>query len=278
MAAQESNYVNEGKERRENQKASMKHQGNYVNESSMKEGEKMETRKRQCITVLALGFIIVLLVACGAKETPAPAPTEAPAAAATPTTAPAATEPPAATEEAAATEPPAAPSGDEKSVIAKSAADLKNLKSYRVKMTMEQEGQTMETLVEYALPDRFHMVSDLAEMIVIGDDMYMKAGDTWTKVPGGGAGAAVADVGVTEDQILEARLEGSEDVEGVPCQKYVYTAKVGDNPPIEVTAWIGAEDGLPYKVVTEMESGMTMTQILYDFNADITIEPPPGVE
>jgi hypothetical protein len=72
-------------------------------------------------------------------------------------------------------------------------------------------------------------------------------------------------------------MEGSEDVEGVPTQKYVYTAKVGDNPLIEVTAWIGVEDGLPHKIVTEME-GTTVTQILYDFNADITIEPPPGVE
>jgi hypothetical protein len=262
----------------------------------------MKNRKHQWITALALGLTIVLLVACGAKETPAPAPTEAPAAteapapteppaateeAAAPTELPAATEeaaaptePPAATEEAAATEAPAAPAGDEKSIIARSAADLKNLKSYRVKMIMEQEGQTMETLVEFVLPDRYHMVSDFAEMIGIGDDLYMKAGDTWTKVPGGAAGAAgaaVADVGVTEEEILEAQFEGSEDVEGVPCQKYVYTAKVGDNPPIEVTAWISVEDGLPRKVVTAME-GSTVTQIIYDFNADITIEPPPGVE
>jgi len=135
----------------------------------------------------------------------------------------------------------------------------------------------METLYEYVPPDRFHMVSDFAEMIVIGDDMYMKAGEEWMKMPSGGAAAAVVDIAVTEDEILEARLEGTEDVEGVPTQKYVYTAKVGDNPPFEVMAWIGVEDGLPRKIVTEVE-GTTVTQILYDFNADITIEPPPGVE
>jgi hypothetical protein len=200
------------------------------------------------------------------------------------TEAPAATEPAAVTEEAAApttapaaTEAPAAPSGDEKSVIAKSAADLKNLKSYRSKVIMEQEGQTMETLYEHVLPDRYHMVSDFAEMIVIGDDLYMKTGDTCTKMPGAAAGAEVPEVGVTEDEILEARLEGTEDVDGVPCQKYVYTAKVGDNPPIEVTCWIGVENGLPHKIVTKME-GTTVTQVLYDFNADITIEAPPVAE
>ena len=255
----------------------------------------MKARKHQWITVLALGLTIALLVACGAKETPAPAPTEAPAAtkapaaeapaateppavteeAAAPTTAPAETEAPAAMEEATATEAPAAPSGDEKSVIANSAADLKNLKSYRAKVIVEQEGQTMETLYELVLPDRFHMVSDFAEMIVIGDDMYMKAGDEWMKMPGG-AGMEAAEVGVTEEDILEARLEGTEDVEGVPCQKYVYTAK-GEEQTFEATAWIGVKDGLPHKIVTKME-GTTVTQILYDFNANITIEPPPGVE
>lgn len=240
----------------------------------------MEARKHQWFTGLALGLTIVLLVACGAKETPAPAPTKAPAAteeAAAPTTAPAATEVPAATEEATATEAPAALPEDAKSVIIQSAVNLKNLKSYRSKNIVERDGQTMETLEERVLPDKLHQVSDFGETIIIGDDMYTKAGDTWTKMTQEGLGAAYAKVYVTEESILEPRLEGTEDIDGVPCQKYVYTSKVGDNPPIEATVWIGVEDGLPYKIVTEME-GSTMTQILYDFNADITIEPPPGVE
>jgi hypothetical protein len=51
----------------------------------------MKIKKRQWITVPALGLTIVLLVACGTKETPAPtppptkAPTPAPAVEATPT-------------------------------------------------------------------------------------------------------------------------------------------------------------------------------------------------
>jgi hypothetical protein len=264
------------------------------------EEEKMKVRKRQWITVLALGLTIVLLVACGAKETPASAPpptkalaateeaaapttapaaTEAPTAmeeAAAPTTAPAAAEVPTATEEAEATEAPAAPSGDAKSVILQSAANMNNLKSYRSKVIVETAGQTMETLYEFVLPDRIHQVSDFGEMIIIGDDLYMKADDTWTKVPGGGAGTEMAQVGLTEEGILEAWLEGSEDVDGVPCQKYVYTAKMGDNP-IEFTCWIGVEDGLPHKIVAKM-ADTTTTQMLYDVNADITIEAPPVAE
>lgn len=235
----------------------------------------MKTRKHQRLTVLVLGLIIMLLAACGGKETPTSAPTKAPAATKAPavTEVPAATEAPAATEGAAATQAPAAPPSDARSAIAQSAADLKNLKSYRLKVTIESGGQAMETLYEFVQPDRFHMVSSLAEMIVIGSDAYMKAGDTWTKMPSSeGAETEAAEFTVKEENILEARLQGPEDVEGVPCQKYVYTAKIGDNPAIEVTTWIGVEDSLPHKIVTKMEDS-TITQLLYDFNADITIEP-----
>jgi hypothetical protein len=136
----------------------------------------------------------------------------------------------------------------------------------------------METLYEFVLPDRFHMVSDFAEMILIGDSMYMKVGDDWMKTPVGTGMELTqfAEVAVEESDILEAQLEGTEDVEGVPCQKYVYTV-TGEEQTFEATAWIGVEDGLPRKILTQME-GTTVTQTLYDFNADITIEPPPGVE
>lgn len=261
----------------------------------------MKNRKRYWIAVLGFALLIVFLLACGRQETPAPAPTKAPAAeapavtqppaatkeAAAPTPAPTATQAPAATEAAAPTEAPAAPAGDAKSLIAKSAADLKGLKSYRAKIIVETEGQKMEMRYEFVKPDKFHMVSDFVEVIGIGKDVYMKVGETWTKIPGGGAETALAGISgaeaaaegltLTEEAILGVQPGGTEDVEGVPCQKYVYTAKLGDNPPVEFTIWIGLKDSLPHKIVTQVE-GTTTTQILYDFNADITIEPPPGVE
>jgi outer membrane lipoprotein-sorting protein len=228
------------------------------------------------ILLSILAILATLAAQCGA-----PAPTEAPAATAAPagtakaaaTEAPATAVAPAAMEKAATTEAPAATKEDAKSIIAKSSANLKNLKSYRSKIAMEKDGQTTETLYEYILPDRFHLVSGSAEMIVIGQDMYMKAGDTWTKMPGGGAGAKLPEVGVKEEDILETRLEGGENVDGVPCQKYFYATKATDKT-FEVTVWIGVEDGLPHKIVTKPEPGTTVTQTFYDFNADITIEAP----
>jgi hypothetical protein len=236
---------------------------------------------KRIFTLLSILVTLATLAAqCGAPATPAEAPavTEAPAAteAAAPTAAPVATKAPAATEAAAPTAAPAkteAPAENPKSVVAKSGASMKNLKSYRSKIVMEQEGgQTVETLVEFVAPDKFHTVSKLAEMITVGSDAYVKAGDKWTKIPGGGGGAQYAESAVKEEDILEARLEGSEDVDGVPCQKYFYSVKSGDKT-FEATAWIGVEDILPHKVVTK-GAGTTVTQTFYDFNADITIEAP----
>ena len=220
----------------------------------------MKVRKRQWITVLALGLTIVLLMACGAKETPPSAPTEAPAA----------TKAPAATEALAATKAPAAPPEDAQSAIIKAAVALKNLKSYRSKIWQEEKGQASAVLSEHVPPDRHRTVHpDSGETIIIGDDMYTKTGDTWTKTTQEGLGAAYAKVYVTEENVVEPWLEGTEDVDGVPCQRYLYTTKDKQ----ETTVWIGMGDGLPHKIVFMME-GTTVTQTLYDFNADITIEAP----
>ena len=225
----------------------------------------MKVRKRQWITVLALGLTIVLLMACGAKETPPSAPAEAPAA----------TKAPVVTEALAATKAPAAPPEDAQSAIIKAAVALKNLKSYRSKIWQEEKGQASAVLSEHVPPDRHRTVHpDSGETIIIGDDMYTKTGDTWTKTTQEGLGAAYAKVYVTEENVVEPRLEGTEDVDGVPCRKYVYTSKVEDTPPVETTVWIGVEDGLPYRQVTKPQPDMTMIVIFYDFNADIIIEAP----
>ncbi len=266
----------------------------------------MKIKKNQWLIVLT--FWLIVLLACGrAKETPqtaegaveiggsaateepveaeAPAATEEPAEAEAPaaTEEPAEAEAPPATEEAPEAEAPAASPEDATNAILESAVNLKELESYRAKGITEMGGQTISVLYEYDLPDNLHMVTEVAgqttEMIIIGADTYLKAGDTWTQMPDTGAGSdsmgtTVVQINLSRENVLDARLAGTEDVAGVSCQKYVYTASFPDTPPMEVTVWIGLEDGLPYKVVSQAGADMIVTQELYDFNADITIEAP----
>ena len=175
---------------------------------------------------------------------------------------------------AAATKPPAVLPGDAKGAVIQSATNLKNLKSYRMKLVVEQDGKTTTTVTEAVPPNKIHMTSDAIEMIVIGDDIYTKMGGTWNKTTNPGTAAQYGKSYATQDIIVSARKEGAEAVSGVACDKYVYTAKVGDNPPMDITVWIGVKDGLPYKIVTKPNATMTTTQTLYDINADIKIEPP----
>ncbi len=175
---------------------------------------------------------------------------------------------------AVATKPPAALPGDAKGAVIQSATNLKNLKSYRMKLVVEQDGKTTTTVTEAVPPNKIHMTSDTIEMIVIGDDIYTKMGGTWNKTTNPGTAAQYSKSYATQDTIVSARKEGAEAILGVTCDKYVYTAKVGDNPPMDITVWIGVKDGLPYKIVTKPNATMTTTQTLYDINADIKIEPP----
>lgn len=173
-----------------------------------------------------------------------------------------------------ATKAPVALPGDAKGAVIQSAANLKSLKSYRMKMVVEQNGKSTTTVMEAIPPGKVHVTGDMVEMIIIGDDIYTKVGNAWNKTTNPGTGAQYTKPYVTQDIVVSARKEGSETVSGVTCDKYVYTAKVGDNPPMDITVWVGVKDGLPYKIVTKPNATTTTTQTLYDINADIKIEPP----
>jgi hypothetical protein len=93
-----------------------------------------------------------------------------------------------------------------------------------------------------------------------------------------GLSEAYMKVYATEETIFEPELAGKEDVDGVPCWKITYTATMADGSSYEALVWIGVQDGLPYKSVTQPNPDMTNVVVYYDFNADITIEAPPGVD
>lgn len=175
---------------------------------------------------------------------------------------------------AAPAKPTEAPTAEPKTAVAQSAINLSKQKSYRLKISTEKEGTTLETLYEVVMPDRIRIVSGSDEMIGVGQDAYAKEGDSWSKLPGQGPGNDLSRIAVKETDILEARLEGKEDVDGVPCNKYVYTAKKAEGTPTEVTIWIGTGDRLPYKIFTRPDQETTTVQKFYDFGADIKIEAP----
>lgn len=146
------------------------------------------------------------------------------------------------------------------------------LTSYRARV-LDQTGHAIATF-EYVRPDRYREVTDTTEQIGIGNTVYTRVGDqTWTKEEWPGIGRLANEVTVAEEYFWDVDKREQESVDGVLCDTYGVTLRVGSDELHDVY-WVGAEDGLPHKMITQVDTQTTVIKLLYDFNTDITIEPP----
>ena len=151
---------------------------------------------------------------------------------------------------------------------------------------MEGMGQSeIKSRVDYSAPDRYR-ITYLAgtgagmEMIIIGNDMYMKSGSKWMKTPGGNA-AAIPNLrdSFTEEglkTLTDVSYEGSDTVEGEPASIYNYkNVTPKGQHPFSSRIWIGEDTGVPLKIVVEYPSGpLKQMTVLYDTETPVSIEPP----
>ena len=157
------------------------------------------------------------------------------------------------------------------------------LPSFRA--NMEGVGQSeIKSQVEYLAPDKFHVkylggTGAGMEMIFIGKDGYMKSGDKWTKMPGGGNIPTLRD-SFTEDglkTLSDVKYEGDENVNGVATSVYSYknVTPVGDFP-FTSKMWVRSDTGVPLKIFVEYTNNQALKhmKVDYDTDAKITIEPP----
>jgi hypothetical protein len=172
-----------------------------------------------------------------------------------------------------ATKPADAPGKKEaKNAVLRAQARLGLLKSYRARIVNSQ-GET-EATFEYVLPDRYHEITSTKEQIGIGDVAYTRVtGGAWTKESLPGIGRVGNEVSYAEEFFYDVEVQGQETVDGVLCARYQATIQVGSTT-LNDTYWIGLEDGLPHRILMQLEPERTITKILYDFNADIKIEAP----
>lgn len=196
---------------------------------------------------------------------------------------------PVATSEATNANTPAATSvassDDATSEFEKMVADAwANAKSYKTTLNIYDVDATtpsMTSTTETMNPDKEHTVTTIAgqtmESIRIGDDTYIKLGDTWQKSPGQDASAEppvsgddvvnnLSDPSTPDTKIVK---KGEETLAGVKVTVYEVTMDDGTN----ATFWIGTGDHLPRK--TEVKSDTGRFEIIYsDYGTDFGIKAP----
>ncbi len=158
------------------------------------------------------------------------------------------------------------------------------LSSFSAKM--DGMGQTeIKSQVDYVAPDRYH-ISYFAgtgagmEIIMIGNQTYMKTGGKWSKSPGGSNSAiptlrdSFTDEGLKT--LSDAKFEGNDTVDGKPALVYSYknVTPKGDYP-FSSKIWVGTQTGLPIKIVVNYDNGvLKQMTVNYDTESKVTIEPP----
>jgi outer membrane lipoprotein-sorting protein len=173
-----------------------------------------------------------------------------------------------------------APSGNPNADINRMADAFLAQRSFRAKMV--GSGQTpMNMELEFVAPDRFRIKNTNApDMVIVGKNVYIENEGRWQKIPGD-LGSSVLDMRKAWDEegrkwFTDVKYVGEDTANGMPAYVYTYHNKgaegVGEN---DSKIWIGKSNGLPVRIEANYKKGTLRSMTIdYDYDADISIEPP----
>ena len=174
-------------------------------------------------------------------------------------------------------------SSDPKAAVIEASRKFIALKSF--KGNIEAVAETpYKQQVEYVAPDRYHVVyrddaGAATEMIMVGNDAYLKEGDSWKEIPGDTSPTPTIRNSWTEEalkSISDVKFEGEESLNGKPALVYTYkVVTVVGNFPTKRKIWVSKSSGIPMKSFVEYSNGpiKTLTNT-FDTESPVTIELP----
>ncbi len=161
---------------------------------------------------------------------------------------------------------------------------------YRVKTTIESEGQKMEMSAEIKLPDQMRVISDVSdkkmEMVFVGGKGWMRIDENWMDAP-----MKIDDLlhqmNAMSSELLteiasDAAKVGNETVDGQETVLYTYNMDMNKSSTMKmdmksaVKLWIRTSDNLPIKQEVSGEAmgiKSVSTQVI-EYDPTITIEAP----
>ena len=157
------------------------------------------------------------------------------------------------------------------------------MQSFRAKLETTSDNRTSVVQYEFVAPDRYRMANGPTEMIVVGEQAYIKTMGAWQKVANG-IGEQMKAIRSAElaAQVREATnvsFVQPDTFNGEPTVVYNYiTTKIGAaSGTSNNKTWVSLKDGLPRK--SEFLSnfgGFSSKGVMtwYDYNGNVKIEPP----
>jgi hypothetical protein len=159
------------------------------------------------------------------------------------------------------------------------------VKSFRAKMESTYRDRTSTRTLEYVAPDRYRMISDLDETIIVGSETFRRVkGGSWQKFPFdiGSIVKSFRDPKMAEEisKNTTVKFLGPDTLDGHPMFVYQYTLTKALGMDINSTSkvWVAASDGLARKAESdgEFNGAKSHTLITYsDYNSAISIDVPP---
>jgi hypothetical protein len=151
-------------------------------------------------------------------------------------------------------------------------------------------GLVSDVTLAFVRPDRYQMISEGVEFIVVDDTTYLKGPDgEWVTLPGTEMSSTVdatldafAGLNIIEERQdtlsqRDVNFEGKETINGVDTLVYSFDEGLpGAGISGLIKMWIGEDDGLLYRQEVESKIGDQESRIMmeFEYGAAVTIEPP----
>ncbi len=146
-------------------------------------------------------------------------------------------------------------------------------RSWRSRMT----GAGGNVLTEYVAPDRFRMVmtqdNQTTEMFMIGRDVWMKSGGTYSKMPANVPVRNPKDIAAhaSADSTITVAKGGPATIEGTATQSYTVTTESRGTTTAE-KLYVATGTGLIRRI--EIQGREPTTIDYFDYNIPLKVDPP----
>ena len=173
-------------------------------------------------------------------------------------------------------------SSDAKADVIQASHKLIALNSLSAKIEADAE-TPYDQKVKYVAPDRYDVKyrdssGAEVEMIMAGNDAYLKSGDSWNEIPGDNPTPTFRNSFTDEalQSISDAKYEGEDLLDGQPTLVYSYNLiTVVGNFPVAQKIWVSRNSGVPVKCVVQYTNGPIKTlTTTFDTETPVAISLP----